>query len=137
MERRTRKVLLVDGKEYAFSERNRRDTNASVLFAVATEEKVRHIERTVEDRETRESLLHYLYNSFRPMSEAELQAWGGYSLLLRIAYDSFKIANPDVTREEFERLAESVDAEDLVRIVNELEADRIKKKEAARPSPNQ
>jgi len=124
MDRKTAIYPLLDGKDYTFSERNREDINYTQLQNKYRASRIKAIKETHSSKDEQE-FAQYLI----------IQEWGRvyydqevWKFILddpeerkRLVYASFKIANADVTFDDFKKLVDEKTVDALIKAVAELE----------------
>ena len=131
MKRKTVDIKLSDGKLYVFSERNREDIDYSALADELRRINLKIIQDSVTDKDQQLALM--LTEMKRVYSPAEIS----FLLLnklehqLKMAYDSFKIANEKTSINRFEELTKGIDLPKVCLLINTIEgndAEEVEKK---------
>lgn len=126
MDRKTAVYPLLDGNVYIFSERNREDINYTTLqnkYRASRIKQIKEIHGTKEESEFAQYLI--------------IQEWGRvyyeqevWKFILddpderkKLVYASFRINNPDIPFEQFEKLVDAKLIDNLLKAIAELEQD--------------
>ena len=121
MKRKTVDIKLSDGKLYVFSERNREDIDYSALAEELRRINLKIIQDSVTDKDQQLALM--LTEMKRVYSPVEIS----FLLLnklehqLKMAYDSFKIANEKTSINRFEELTKGIDLPKVCLLINSIE----------------
>lgn len=121
MKRKTVDIKLSDGKLYVFSERNREDIDYSALAEELRRINLKIIQDSVTDKDQQLALM--LTEMKRVYSPVEIS----FLLLnklehqLKMAYDSFKIANEKTSIKRFEELTKGIDLPKVCLLINSIE----------------
>ena len=116
MNRRAVLIKLTDGKEYKFSERNREDKSLDIYEERLREQRIKFIQRNVLNEDVQLPLMLAEMNKIYTTEQLGRFLSGNKDALKQIAYDSFKIANPDIKYEAFAELL----PDDMIKHVNTL-----------------
>jgi hypothetical protein len=121
--RRNILIKLSDGKEYLFSERNKEDSDFQALQDCLRKHNIRIIQASVTDSEER--LVLYMIEMKRQytLEDTVLYISSSTAELKNVAYNSFKIENPDIPIEEFKKILPEDELNNILNIIYKLEDD--------------
>lgn len=121
MKRETFQYKLKDGKEYTFSERNKEDVDYSYLYGKIRAYHFKFLQENVTSEEIMLPLLMQEMN----------KVYSGYEISEYLAmhpehyqetvYNSFKIANPEVSIDDFKKICDEGTAKLLLEMISKIE----------------
>lgn len=135
MQRKTINILLNDGKEYLFSERNSEDNSYLTLQDGLRKKNLRLIQETVEDSGGRDMLMVSEMRRIYSPDEVSMYLASNIEELIKRTFDSFKLENPGVTFEVYKTLVNETNVRSISALLNELEAgeESLQKKKVKAP----
>lgn len=124
MDRKTATYPLLDGKLYTFSERNREDISFTTLqnkYRAARIKAIKETHNTKEEAQFAEYLMIQEWSRIYYEQEVWKFVLDDPDERKRLVYASFKIANPDITFDDFRKLVDEKTIEVLLKGIAELE----------------
>ncbi|OGU58309.1 MAG: hypothetical protein A2V66_03720 [Ignavibacteria bacterium RBG_13_36_8] len=121
MDRKTISLKLADGKEYVFSERDKCDSDYFYYQDRVRKHKTDFVAANIKDQDERLVLFTQIINHNYTNRDVEFYINSQPDELKLICYNSFKIANPEVSYEEFLKILPEGFEKELSRLVTELE----------------
>lgn len=124
MERKTATMVLNDGREYVFSERNREDVNLTSLqnkYRASRIKQIKEIHSAKEDLELRDALIFQEWGRMYAESEVWKYVVDDADEKLKLVYASFKINNPAIDLDSFKKLVDNRLVDKLLIAINKLE----------------
>lgn len=126
MERKTAIFFLNDGKEYAFSERNREDINFTELQNKYRAFKVKQIYKLMSElgnEELRDALILEEWRKQYSPQEVMVFVNDDADERLKLAFASFRIANPEINIETFKTLIDESILSKILKGIDLIEQD--------------
>lgn len=124
MERKSATMVLNDGKEYTFSERNREDVNLTTLqnkYRASRIKQIKEVHSAKDELELRDALIFQEWGRMYVDSEVWKFVIDDPEAKMKLVYASFKIANPAINIEAFEKLVDDRLIDKLLIAINKLE----------------
>lgn len=126
--------IKIGEKEFTFSERNKEDVDFNALQDKLRAQKFKFIQENVKDAETQIALLSMEMKKVYSAQEIGVFFFSNREEKLKMIFDSFKIANPDVKFEDLKKIIPDADVDRITKIINELESEEVTDKKKAAES---
>ncbi len=126
MDRKTAIYPLLDGNTYTFSERNREDVNFTALqnkYRASRINQIKQVHNAKEESEFAQYLIIQEWGRVYYEQEVWKFVLDDPDERKKLVYASFKVANPDITYENFEKLVDAKLVDKLIKAIAELEQD--------------
>lgn len=127
MERKTIKIKITGG-EFIFSERNKKDVDYSSLHKRLMEQRFKFIQQTVIEPDLQTAMLMSEIEKVYTPQQISIYIYSNKEEQLKMCYDSFKIAQPEITFEEFQKLISEDELSNIANLINVLEGSTVEER---------